>query len=95
MSTETSPKCAHPACGCLTIKDSKYCSQSCPRGGRSDGNRLPVRTFWLCRPGARVGAFCSCLPKEKVMKCFRSITRSLASQSTNPAAAEQDRASEG
>ena len=29
MSSETSPKCAHPACGCLTIKDSKYCSQSC------------------------------------------------------------------
>jgi hypothetical protein len=29
MSTAISEKCAHPACGCDTLKDTKYCSQSC------------------------------------------------------------------
>jgi len=29
MSVETLNKCAHPACGCGTTKDSNYCSQSC------------------------------------------------------------------
>ena len=29
MSTETSAKCAHPACGCPTLGEGNYCSQSC------------------------------------------------------------------
>jgi hypothetical protein len=29
MSTETANKCAHPACRCVTDRDSNYCSQFC------------------------------------------------------------------
>lgn len=29
MNTETTAKCAHPACGCAKTDDKKYCSQSC------------------------------------------------------------------
>jgi hypothetical protein len=32
MSAETGSKCAHPACGCVANKGSKYCSEYCEEG---------------------------------------------------------------
>jgi hypothetical protein len=34
MAEKKADKCAHPGCGCLVAKGSKYCSPYCERAGK-------------------------------------------------------------